>query len=154
MIMFEYFAKNAFSFHAAILPHFLKSRCWAMFAFFAKKSLCERARFNRSKKVSFVLLYKNSITLCKTVMPMCSPDCNCRWCHLTEMAAHAGFRDRVDALLAEYASTVPPKPRLQCPPEGHVQIFREKCMSSCARIITGVVGECWASLPAHVIAKR
>jgi len=35
-------------------------------------------------------------------MVMCAPDCDCRWCRLTEMSMHRLFKDRVDALLAEF----------------------------------------------------
>jgi len=49
--------------------------------------------------------------------PICAPDCNCKWCRLSDMSVHVRFKERVEALLAEYNRDVPPKPRLKAPPE-------------------------------------
>ena len=46
------------------------------------------------------------------VMPLCAPDCDCRWwCKICTMAYHPLFKERVDALIAEHESIVPPKPK-------------------------------------------
>ena len=51
-------------------------------------------------------------------MPMCEPDCNCKWCRLLDMALHPEFSSRVDTLLAEYEEMVPLKPKIACLPDG------------------------------------
>ena len=33
---------------------------------------------------------------------MCSPDCDCKWCMLVEMACHPLFREVIDGLLDEF----------------------------------------------------
>ncbi len=36
-------------------------------------------------------------------MVMCAPDCICKWCMLSEIAGHPQFKERIDALLVEFA---------------------------------------------------
>ena len=50
-------------------------------------------------------------------MVMCASDCNCKWYKLSDMAYHPIFKERVDALIAEYEKTIPPKPRAKTPPD-------------------------------------
>ena len=35
-------------------------------------------------------------------MPMCAPDCDCKWCMLVEMACHPLFKEAIDGLLDEF----------------------------------------------------
>ena len=35
-------------------------------------------------------------------MPMCAPDCDCKWCRMSEMSDHPLFKDKLDALLEEF----------------------------------------------------
>ncbi len=44
-------------------------------------------------------------------MVMCAPNCDCRWCKICEMAYHPLFKDRVDEMITEYETIVPPKPK-------------------------------------------
>ena len=35
-------------------------------------------------------------------MVMCAPDCDCKWCMLTEMSMHPMFKEAIDGLLEEF----------------------------------------------------
>ena len=35
-------------------------------------------------------------------MVLCGPECDCRWCILTEMSMHSPFKENIDALIAEF----------------------------------------------------
>jgi hypothetical protein len=48
---------------------------------------------------------------------MCTSDCNCKWCRLSEMSYHPLFKQRVDALMLEYEQNVPLKPREKALPD-------------------------------------
>lgn len=38
-------------------------------------------------------------------MPMCSCDCECRWCILCEMMEHDSFKEKLDQLMNQFKST-------------------------------------------------
>jgi hypothetical protein len=38
-------------------------------------------------------------------MPMCSCDCECRWCLLCKMMEHDSFKEKLDELLSQFKTT-------------------------------------------------